>query len=220
MSNMDPKNRKSGSRRPCRSTSEVAGSGRQRTWIADKVGNELKGHGPVIASPRIELPPYAQVVRGLALGVHPYLRILPSVLESPAIVRILRNGAHAASFVVQARVRVNSEPGYAYVDVEAREIVLAERYYATGSSLDLYLDLLHELTHLRQLYEGLDVWDESLPYPSRPTEVEAYAVAVEEGRRLGMDEAALIEHVTNPCLSDSDVKEIYANVLLFLDRSA
>ncbi len=218
---MDPRNRgEARSRRPCRSTSEVAGPGPQRTWIASGVGAELSRREPVFASPRIDLPPYAQVVRGLAAGVHPYLRILPRVLESPAIIRILQDGARAAAFVGQARVRVSSELGYAYVDVEAREIVLAKRYYATGSSLDLYLDLLHELTHLRQLAEGLDVWDESFPYPSRPTEVEAYAVAVEEGRRLGMDEAALIEHVTNPCLSESEVKELYANVLRFLNRGA
>ena len=60
--------------------------------------------------------------------------------------------------------------------------------------MDLYLDLAHELTHLRQLAEGKNLWDHSIHYVDRLTEIEGYAVAVEEGLRLGMTEAQILSH--------------------------
>jgi hypothetical protein len=59
----------------------------------------------------------------------------------------------------------------------------------------LYLDLLHELTHLRQLDEGLDLWDERFAYVHRPTEIEGHAIAIEEGRRLGMTSEDVSDHL-------------------------
>jgi len=74
----------------------------------------------------------------------------------------------------RARIEIREGRGYAFVDVEAPCIVLSEWYYREGGDLDLYLDLLHELAHLRQLEEGLDLWDERFEYVDRPTEIEGY----------------------------------------------
>jgi hypothetical protein len=82
--------------------------------------------------------------------------------------------------------------------------------------LDLYLDLAHELTHLRQLAEGKNLWDHSIHYVDRPTEIEGYAVAVEEGLRLGMTETEIIRHLSNPWLSDADVARLRKNIKRFL----
>jgi len=113
-------------------------------------------------------------------------------------------------------VRICGDKGYAFVDVEAPGIVISERYYASGDDVDLYLDLLHELTHLRQIGEGYDLWDDRFPYVDRPTEVEAYAVAVEEGRRLGFTEAAVLEHLKNPWMSRAEVRRLLGHIDAFL----
>ncbi len=118
----------------------------------------------------------------------------------------------------KARVRIEPSDGYVWVDDEAPAIVLAERYYRRGSPRDLYLDLLHELTHLRQLAEGQRLWDETFHYVDRPTEIEGYAVAIEEGRRLGMTEAALARHLSNPWMTAADVARLRANVRRFLEN--
>lgn len=97
-------------------------------------------------------------------------------------------------------------------------IVLAEDYYRAGSDVDLYMDMLHELTHIRQHHEGLDLWDERYAYVDRPTEIEGYAVAVEEGRRLGMDDEDIIEHLTNPWMDAEDVQRLLRHTQEFLAR--
>jgi hypothetical protein len=157
---------------------------------------------------RVELPPFARPVRDLASGVYPYLTLLPAIFESPALKRI-GNAAHKGEELVRAAVvHIRPDQSFCWVDEDVPCIVLSERYYKTGSDLDLYLDLLHEVTHIRQHHEGKDLWDSSFEYHRRPTEIEGYAVAIEEGRRLGMSEAAIFEHLSNPWMSPAQVKEL------------
>jgi hypothetical protein len=166
------------------------------------------GAGPV-------LPAYARAVRTLSVGLHPYVALLPKVKASPAFVRIAPEG-DGERLLESARVRIDEERGFAYIDTGAPCIVLAHGYYREGSDLDLYLDLLHELTHLRQLRQGLELWDESFAYPDRPTEIEGYAVAVAEGRRLGMSEAEVLVHLSNPWMSEAEVARLLRHVDEFL----
>jgi hypothetical protein len=164
------------------------------------------------------LPAFVRVDRSLAAGDHPFLAILPGVAASPALARVVAEPAARARLLDRALVQIRGDRGYAFVDVERPCIVLSERYYREGAELDIYLDLLHELTHLRQLEEGLDLWDERFAYVDRPTEVEAYAVAIEEGRRLAMTDQDVLDHLSNPWMSASEVRRLLRNVDSFLAR--
>lgn len=162
------------------------------------------------------LPAYARIDRGLRPGNHPYLDLLPGVAASPALKRISPDPRSRRGLVEQAVVQIRGQRGYAFVDVETPCIVLSESYYARGSHLDLYLDLLHELTHLRQLAEGFDLWDDRFEYVDRPTEVEGYAVAIEEGRRLGMTERDVFRNLSNPWMTEAEVHRLIRHVDAFL----
>jgi len=166
----------------------------------------------------VELPEYAQVVRTLPLGIHPYRSLLPRIEESRALRRIAKPGIALATLLDSARVKIKKGNGYLWVDVNIPAIILIDGYYRNANSVDLYLDLVHELTHLRQLCEGKDLWDHSLPYVDRPTEIEGYAVAVEEGLRLGMTEEEIIRHLSNPWLSASEIERLRKNIACFLGR--
>ena len=163
----------------------------------------------------IALPEYAIVNRTLPEGLHPYLHILPGAARSPAMARITPSPQAAQQLLKDARVLVRAGRGYAFVDVDTPCIVLSEWYYRKGAPLDLYMDLLHELTHIRQHHEGMDLWDESYSYVDRPTEIEGYAVAVEEGRRLGMKDADVVRHLSNPWMTSEDVQRLIRNMAKF-----
>lgn len=154
------------------------------------------------------LPVYARVNRELPRGEHAYVSLLPRVHESPATRRIESPVVPLDALLSMARVRIEPGDGFVWVDEEAPAIVLIEDYYRRGNARDLYLDLLHELTHLRQLAEGRDIWDDRFRYVDRPTEIEGYAIAIEEGRRLGMTEAEISRHLSNPWMSADDVKTL------------
>ena len=165
-----------------------------------------------------ELPQYAIVNRALSCGLHPYRLLLPRFEESPAVCLIETPAVPISPLIDSARVKIKKGEGYLYVDVKIPAIVLIEDYYIKANPLDLYLDLAHELTHLRQLAEGRNIWDHSLHYVDRPTEVEGYAVAVAEGVRLGMTEEAVIQHLSNPWLSDDEVDRLRKNIDQFLAK--
>lgn len=167
----------------------------------------------------IRLPKYARILRQLPCGEHPFLALLPFVAESPAVHLIESPTMPIVRLLETARVRIERRNGYIWVDDDSPAIVLTERYYRQGSPLDLYLDLLHELTHLRQLAEGRGLWDESLHYVDRPTEIEGYAIAIQEGRRLGMTDADIVRHLSNPWMTPADVTRLRANVERFLNEA-
>ena len=127
-------------------------------------------------------------------GRHPILEVAVGLDRSPALGGILasKGGREKLAEVV---VEVAAGPGYAYVDDADGTLVLSQDYLATGEKLSLYLDFLQELCHVRQFREGKDLYDRRYAYVDRPTEVEAYRVAVEEARRLGMGDAAILEYL-------------------------
>jgi hypothetical protein len=168
-----------------------------------------------------ELPEYARVVRTLECGLHPYRRLLPVFEKSPAVRRIATAALPIGPLLDAAVVEIAKGEGFCFVNVENPEnpvIMLFESYYFQGNPLDLYLDLAHELTHLRQHAEGKELWDHELHYVDRPTEIEGYAVAVEEGIRLGMTEELVIRHLSNPWLSPAETARLRANIDKFLSQ--
>jgi len=163
------------------------------------------------------VPDFGRTRRDLPAGLHRYLDVLPRAGESPGLARIEPVEKKRDLLLREALIQIKTGPGFAYIDVEMPCIVLAEEYYKTGTDLDLYLDLLHELAHIRQHHEGRDLWDERFAYVDRITEVEGYAVAVEEGRRLGMTDAEVVAHLSNPWMDDEDVQKLQDNVRDFLN---
>jgi len=165
----------------------------------------------------IELPEYARVVRGLPCGDHAYRKLLPRIEESPVRRRIETLKTPFSQLVDRAIVRIKiRERGYCYVDVNIPAITVTEYYYRNGNDLDLYLDLTHELTHLRQHLEGENIWEHSIPYVDRPTEIEGYAVAIEEGRRLDMTDADIMSHLSNPWMSKEEIGRLLDNIERFI----
>lgn len=159
---------------------------------------------------------FPRAVRGLAPGLHPFLALLPGAERSPALDLVGSPRFPGTGVVAAAQVQLVVRPGYCWVDETVPCIVLTQEHYASASDLDLYLDLMHEATHIRQVWEGRDVWDERFPYHRRPTEIEGYAVAVAECLRLGLDDAGIREHLANPWMSADQVDELFAAVRTFL----
>lgn len=132
--------------------------------------------------------------RKAAEGRHGLLSIAGGLDKSPALARVFPATADRKR-LDEVKVQVAQGPGYAYVDDDDGTLVLSRDYLATGDKVSLYLDFLHELCHVRQFREGQDLYNKKYAYVDRPTEIEAYQVAVEEARRLGMDEATIFEYL-------------------------
>lgn len=94
--------------------------------------------------------------------------------------------------------------GYMYVDTSNGHLVVSSRYLNTGDKIDIYLDLIHELYHVKQFLDGRDLFDQRYRYVERPTEIEAYCYTVQEARRLGLSNKRIYEYLKTEWISNRE----------------
>ncbi len=95
---------------------------------------------------------------------------------------------------------------YMRVDYDGR-ILINPRYFESGKFIDLYLDVIHELVHVRQVFDGKDS-NKALPYVQRPLEIEAYQTAVNEARELGLDETEIIDYLESDLINADELRQL------------
>ncbi|HKZ98594.1 MAG TPA: hypothetical protein VJ326_03265 [Thermoplasmata archaeon] len=135
-----------------------------------------------------------RVNRKVRSGKHPILDVFPGLDRSEAFRAIFADGMRA-DVLRDCKIHVVPEDLYMYIDSDAGNVVAGLEYLREGEERTLYLDILHELTHIRQWHEGKELWDRRYNYVDRPTEIEAYEVAVREARRLGMRDREIADYL-------------------------
>lgn len=117
-------------------------------------------------------------------------------------------GDRMVRVLADLRVDVQARSGYLRVDDETGNIVISGEYLRRGDEKHLYLDVIHELVHVRQLMEGKELFDRKFSYVDRPTEIEAYRTCVEEGRRLGMKNDELVEYLRVEWVTEEEFERL------------
>jgi hypothetical protein len=102
--------------------------------------------------------------------------------------------------------------GYMYVDGADGHLVINKNYLNTGNKTDIYLDLIHELCHVKQFLDGRELFDPRYDYVERPTEIEAYRYCVQEAKRLGLSEERICLYLKTEWMSDYDLKRLTKSV--------
>jgi hypothetical protein len=81
------------------------------------------------------------------------------------------------------------------VDNQDGSITIGLSHLQQSDTEILYLDIIHELVHVRQQRDGLDLYDKTKAYVDRITEIDAFALAVKEARRIGFTEAQILNYL-------------------------
>ena len=110
--------------------------------------------------------------------------------------------------------------GYMYVDGSDGHLVISKNYLNNGNKTDIYLDLIHELCHVKQFMAGKELFDPRYDYVERPTEIEAYRYAVQEARRLGLSEERISCYLWTEWMSEYDFKRLAKAVNVHLDNAS
>ncbi len=137
---------------------------------------------------------------------HPFTDYFKGFEKVEAVRRIF-NGK-TEEVLANLRVEFAGFRGYMGVSDSDGHLLISARYLNDGDLTDLYLDIIHELVHVRQFMEGKELFDSDFTYIERPTEVEAYRVAVEEAKRLGLSEERICKYLRTEWMSDEDFKRL------------
>ncbi|MCL1966184.1 MAG: hypothetical protein FWF66_01320 [Candidatus Bathyarchaeota archaeon] len=98
--------------------------------------------------------------------------------------------------------------GYMHIDSTDGHIVISKNYIKNGNKIDIYLDLIHELFHVKQFMNGQELFDKNYKYVDRPTEIEAYRYTVQEAKRIGLTEKYICQYLKTEWINDTDLKRL------------
>jgi hypothetical protein len=146
-----------------------------------------------------------RINRNLPYGRYRLSAVFEGIEDSPPMSRLLQENSNLRLDSVE--VEITEGVLYMRVDAEGRLLINRE-YLRNGDEKHIYLDLIHELTHLKQLREGRDIYSPEYSYAERPTELEAYANAVSEARRIGMSDREIYEYLKVEWISKVELDKL------------
>ncbi|MEM3852128.1 MAG: hypothetical protein QXP70_03925 [Methanomassiliicoccales archaeon] len=145
--------------------------------------------------------------RKVSAGRHSLGEITRSVSSVSEIKAMLEERGLNEDFIEGIPVIVEAVCDYyMYVDDGKGAIMVCASHLRDSPEHIVYLDLVHETVHIIQLMDGRNLFDRRYRYVKRSTEIEAYAVAVAEGRRIGMNDAQLFEYLKVEWITDEEHK--------------
>ncbi len=136
-----------------------------------------------------------QIRRDLLHGRYPLSDLATGLESSMALRRLFGGPERLSEFLSRVEVEISPRAGYMWINNENGCVVVSRQYLTQAEEILLYLDLVHEMVHIRQLLQGRDVFDRSYSYEERPTELEAYGVTLEEARSLGLSEGFIRDYL-------------------------
>jgi hypothetical protein len=117
-------------------------------------------------------------------------------------------GERTEEVLANLKVEFTWVRSYMWVSNFDGHLTISSYYLNRGNRLDIYLDLIHELVHVKQFISGKELFDTSYNYIDRPTEIEAYKHAVEEARRLGLSEKRICDYLKTDWMSPEDLTRL------------
>ncbi|MCH8022540.1 MAG: hypothetical protein IH932_02190 [Thaumarchaeota archaeon] len=162
----------------------------------------------------LRVPKEFGVHRQVKVVAIPLKKVFDGIDKLPIVHKIF--GKETVEVLNQLIVELHSRRGYMGVSQDDGRIFVSQPYLREGPDHYLYLDIIHELVHVKQQRDGKDLFDEGFDYVDRPTEIEAYKLAAEEARRIGMNDKEIMEYLQVEWLSSSDLKKLVKNISLEL----
>jgi len=155
--------------------------------------------------------PEVQIPTRVPIALHDFTEFFKGFEEIPAVRSIF--GVETGKVLKGLKVEFfSSKFGYMGVSDEDGHLIVSAYYLREGELVSKYLDVVHELVHVRQFMEGKPLFDENYEYYNRPTELEAYKLAIAEGRRLGMSDKELFDYLKVDWMDEDEVRKLAKNL--------
>ena len=153
-----------------------------------------------------------QVNRDLQDGIYNLEDIFVNLKTVEILFKVFQSREVLEEVFENTSVIVDDSSHYMHVKNEDASIVVGRDHLKNSEKKILYLDIIHELVHVKQQRQGLDLYDTSYAYVDRPTEIEAYEIAVEEARRLGMKDDEIFDYLHVEWISHDEHKRLASRV--------
>src|SRR5207245_11055971 len=145
-------------------------------------------------------------------GTYHLEEIFEGLQNNDILLKIFRTKEELDDVFSKIKVIVDVHSHYMHVNNADASIVIGLDHLKNSDKKILYLDIVHELVHVRQQRQGLDLYDKTYSYVDRPTEVEAYTISVQEARRLGMKDSEIFDYLHVEWITPDEHKKLASSV--------
>lgn len=142
----------------------------------------------------------------MPVSTHPFTRYFEGFEKVEAVRQIF--GEKTEQVLDNLKVEFAGTRGYMGVNNNDGHLLIGANYLKEGDIVDIYLDIIHELVHVRQFMEGKELFDDNFSYTDRPTEIEAYRHTINEARRLGLNDDRILLYLKTEWMTDKDVRRL------------
>lgn len=151
------------------------------------------------------------LTRGIEPSLHPFTEYFRG-FESLPVIRGLF-GEKTESVLTDLKVEFFSARwGYMSTSDRDGHLLISTHHLDHSDFRTVYLDVVHELCHVKQFFDGRKLYDDMFAYVDSPVEVEAYRITVEEARRIGMTESEIAEYLRVEWNTEEEHLRLLTNV--------
>jgi hypothetical protein len=147
------------------------------------------------------------IERNAPVVLRPFTRYFRGFERNPAVRELF--GRETEKVLREQKVEFFSSTfGYMGTSDVDGHLLISTPYLRKGAIRGVYLDLIHELAHVRQFRAGKPLFYRKLSYVDAPSEIEAYRFTVKEGRRIGMTDAELFDYLTIEWIEPAELRRL------------
>ena len=121
--------------------------------------------------------------------------IFPNIKRIPILMEIFESDAEIEDVLARTTVIISDKPRYMKVDNDDGSILIGFNHIRHSEAEIVYLDIIHELVHVKQHRQGLNLYDRSKAYVDRQTEIDAYVLTVKEAKRIGLTDKQILDYL-------------------------
>jgi len=149
-----------------------------------------------------------RIHRGLEPGQYRLTEIFTDIRTYGILPAIFADAEEIDGVMARTKVFVVDRHHEMFVDNDDASITIGLAHLRRASDEFLYLDIIHELCHVKQHLQGRNLYDRSKAYVDRETEIEAYQVTVQEARRIGLNDEAISHYLRVPWITPEEHKRL------------
>lgn len=149
-----------------------------------------------------------QIDRRLGPGPYRLTEIFADIRACAILTTIFADAQEIDRVIANCKVFVVDQPYEMFVDNDDGSITIGLAHLRGASEAFLYLDIIHELCHVKQQLQGRNLYDRSMAYVDRETEIEAYRLTVQEARRIGLNDETIANYLSVSWITPEEHKRL------------
>jgi hypothetical protein len=151
--------------------------------------------------------PEVQINREAKVHLYPFTDYFQGFEKIPVIEKLF--GEKTSKILQNLKVEFYSARfGYMAVSDEDGHLLISAYHLRTADQAIVYLDVVHELHHVKQFMDGKKLFLDEFEYVDSPIEIEAYLGTVEEARRIGFSDDQIREYLKVEWITDEQLQRL------------